>query len=126
MATNKKPVIVALAEAIAIWFPDLGGRSIAVSEVDPFGDKTNVPTLPLAVTALINETAVQSSNGGGKITLSDDIVVQFIYASVKYNRQDGAVTPFYAFYDYEAIRDRLLTNIHSWRTPRNGGIQFPF
>lgn len=124
MDENKKPLIVALAEQIAGWFPDLGGRSIAVSESDPFDDKTNIPTLPLAFVALVNERGTQGKYGGGRVVLTSDLAVQFIYHPHKYERQDGNLTPFFAFYDYESLRDRLLTFLHSWRTPGNGAISY--
>jgi hypothetical protein len=124
MDANPQPLILALAEAISVWFPDLGGRSVAVSEVEAFGDKTNVPTLPLAFTALIRETSDQGAKGGTNITITQDLLVQFIYEPVKYNRQDGTQTPFFAFYDYEKLRDRLLTFLSQWRTPRNGNVAY--
>jgi hypothetical protein len=118
------PLILDVAEKVGVWFPDLGGRSIAVSEVDPFNNKTNIPTLPLAFTALISETGAQPTNGGGKITITSDFIIQFMYEPVKYNRADGTVTPFYAFYNYESLRNRLLTFMHSYRTPNNGGVSY--
>lgn len=121
---GKKPLILDIAEKIAECFPELNGRSIAVSEVDPFDDKTNIPTLPLAFTALVSEAAEQSVNGGGSITLTQDLLIQFMHAPVKYNRVDGAVTPFYAFYDYEGLRNRLVNFMHGYRTPGNGGVQY--
>ena len=112
----RPPLIVALAALVAEAFPELGGRSIAVSEVDPFNNKTSVPTLPIAFSALVGEQAVQPENGG-RTKLSSDVLLQFVFKPVKYTREDGAATPFFAFYDYEAIRDRLLTALNGWRTP---------
>lgn len=117
-------MIPALAAAISVAFPELEGRAIAVSEVDAFNDKTNVPTLPLAVVALIGEEGVQSENGGGKIELVSDVLVQFMFGPEKYKRQDGCDTPFYAFYDYDAIRDRLLEMAVDWSSPRGGRLSY--
>jgi hypothetical protein len=117
-------LIPAVAAAIAVHFQELGGRSIAVSEVDPFDGKTNVPTLPLAITALVGEEGTQSENGGGKIELTSDILVQFLFDPLKYKRQDGADTPFFAFYDYEALRDRLLEMAVDWTSPRGGRLAY--
>lgn len=120
-----EPTLPALAKAIAEWFPELEGRSIAVSEVEPFSDKTNVPTLPLAVVALVTENNTEAGgNGSTRVKLADDILVQFIHEPVKYSRDNGATTPFFAFYDYEAVRDRVLQGIRNWRTPRDGGLSY--
>lgn len=119
-----EPVLIALSRAIAGWFPQLDGRAFAVSEVDPFDGQTNVPTLPVAVLALLTEQANQSTNGGRRISLSSQVMLQFIFEPVKYKRQNGSDTPFYAYYDYEAVRDRLLRFLTKWRTPRNGAVSY--
>lgn len=117
-------MVESLAASLAEWFPELGGRSIAVSEVMPFKDKANVPTLPIAVTALVSETGDQSANGGGSITLTPDVMIMFMFEPVKYSRGDGNILPFFAFYDYEALRNKLLHHLMEWRTPHNGGISY--
>lgn len=122
MATES--LVESLAKAIGIWFPELGGRSIAVSEVDPFNDKTNIPTLPIAVVALIQENAQQGKYGSSNINLSPDLAVEFIFEPTKYTLANGAEAPFYSYYNYEDIRDRLLTKLLNWRTPRNGGLSY--
>ena len=117
-------MIPALALAIADAFPELGGRSIAVSEIQPFDAQTNFPNLPIAVTALLSEKADQSVNGGGQIRLSPDVIVEFILDPVKYTLEDGQSSPFFAYYDYESLRDRMLVLTKIWRTPRNGAISY--
>ena len=117
-------MIQAVARAVGENFPELGGRSIAVSEVDPFDQQTNYPNLPIAVTALVNEQALQGRHGGGQIKLSSDILIEFIFLPVKYTTAEGKESPFFAFYDYESIRDRLLRLMKHWRTPRNGSISY--
>lgn len=117
-------MIVQLATDLAKWFPDLQGRAIAVSEVDALDNKTNMPTLPICIVALIGELGVAPKHGGGRVELIQDVIIQFMYKPVKYNRADGAETPFYAFYDYEPLRNRLLTFLYKYRTPRNGGFSY--
>jgi hypothetical protein len=128
MAEDEKqpvePTLMALARDIAVWFPELHGRAIAVSEIDIIRDKTNLPSLPLAAIALVSEVAEQSENGSGQIIIRDDILIHFVFEPVKYTRADGKETPFYAFYDYETLRDRLLERLKNWRTPRGGGLAY--
>lgn len=117
-------MIQSLASLIAKGFPDLGGRCVAVSEVSAFTKETYKPQLPTAVVALISESGNQTLNGGGKIDLSSDILVQFMFEPAKYTRRDGKDTPFFAFYDYESIRNALLALTHNWRSPSNGAITY--
>lgn len=123
--SKNTPTLVALAAHIAREFPELNGRSIAVSEVEPFRDKTNVPPLPMALVALVGEQNDASGRGGAStININDDVLLQFMFEPVKYSTASGADTPFFAFYDYEALRDRLLQTLRDWRTPRNHSVSF--
>lgn len=117
------PMLMSFAKMVAEQFPILKGRSIAVSEVDLFKNKTDVPSLPLAFSALLSETSDQKASGG-QFNIQQEILLQFMFESVKYTGEGGADTPFFAFYDYEAIRDRLLTVAAKWRTPRGGGLRY--
>lgn len=119
-----EPTIQALARKLAEWFPELGGRSIAVSEVDPFDNQTNVPTLPLAIVALVSEAGQQGTNGQRRIEITDDLLVQFMFKPEKYDRSNGQKTPFYSFYDYEGYRDRLLMGLQGYRSPSGGGFSY--
>lgn len=119
----KQPLLVALAAKVAETFPELGGRCIAVSEVEPFNSKSNVPTLPVAFTALVAEAATQSARGG-PIEISSDILLTFIYAPQKYQMEDRRDSPFFAFYDYESIRDRFLEMAVDWASPGGGSISY--
>lgn len=115
-----EPTLPALAKAIAETFPELEGRSIAVSEVDPFDKSTNIPTLPIAVVALVGETG-----DGSKVpNLTDDILVHFVFEPVKYKKEDGKDSPFFAFYDYETLRDRMLSLARNWTSPRGSILRY--
>lgn len=121
---QSKPLVLAIAEAVAEWFPQLGGRSIAASEIDPFNAAVDVPTLPLAVTALLSETNNQAQNGSQSINLTTDVMLVFMFKPVRYRREDGANTPFYTFYNYEPIRNTILERLQTFRTPNNGSIAY--
>lgn len=111
--------IPSLAAALADFFPEMEGRFIAVSEIEPF-DATNVPTLPIGFVALVSEKGA----GTGNITMNDDVLVHFAFEPVKYKTAAGQDTPFFAFYDYEPIRDKIVAFSQSWRSPRNGGLAY--
>jgi hypothetical protein len=110
-------LIPSLAAACAEWFPEMEGRFIAVSEIDPFNNATNIPTLPLGFVALVTEAAQQANSG--PITIADDILVHFAFKPVKYKNAENQDTPFFAFYDYEPLRDKLLVLVQGWDGPRN-------
>lgn len=112
----------ALAERIARRireaFPELNGRAFAVSEVGAFKDKSDVPTLPVAIVGLTNGTGVQAENSAGRLRITDNFVIEMIFASERH-KGERKVLPFYKFYNYEAVRDRLLSALNGWTTPDN-------
>lgn len=118
-----KPTLPALMEDLSAWFPELEGRCIAVSEVEPFGDGTNMPTLPMAFAALVSATGQQPQRGAN-ITLNDDVLVHFMFEPVKYQKADGNNSAFFAFYDYETLRDKMLSFSQQWLSPRGSGLTF--
>lgn len=116
------------------WFPFLGGRALAVSEMDPFTD-SNKPTLPLALIGSVRITGQQPQNSA-KITLVEDFAITFVLESKRYIRQDKSESPFYALefiagegddrrlLTYEAILDELLVHMRRWRTPMGQSVSF--
>lgn len=118
-----EPLLPAIAKDIAIWFPELEGRSLAVSEAEI--TKENLPTLPLVMVALLREDVDHSwVSASGKIEIMDDFVVEFLLKPVRYTRTDGSETPFWSFYDYEALRDRLLSRVVRWAGPKKQRLQY--
>jgi hypothetical protein len=113
----------ALAEQIALWFPEVEGRSLAVSEVSI--TKENVPTLPLVMVAFINSVSEPPMRGSANMfDIIDTFIVEFWLEPARYKKANGAETPFWSFYPYEEIRDTLLTNITYWQTPNGERISF--
>lgn len=118
-----EPLLPALAAAVAGWFPDLGGRSIAVSEAQITAD--NVPTLPLAMLALLDEESDQrTARSNAPATLTERLMLQFWIAPERYKRADQSESPFWAFYNYEPLRDRLLAELAIWCSPRGGRVVY--
>lgn len=106
----------ALADAIASWFPELGGRALAVSDVTV--TKDNVPTLPLVMVAFTRGMGVSPTrNSVGEITFEDNFVIEFWLEPLRYKKSNGTETPFWSYYPYESIRDTLLNNIIRWESP---------
>lgn len=111
----KTRFLPALAEQIALWFPELGGRALAVSEVSV--TKDNVPTLPLVMAAFVRSTANPPTSNNSMFEIVDTFVVDFWLEPERYKRANGTETPFWSYYDYENIRDTLLGNMARWETP---------
>lgn len=124
-STDRPPLLMDLAARIADAFPDMERRVFAVSEVEPFTNKTNRPRLPLAVVALVSEENTTSGRGGAtSVQIQSDVLVQFAFEPVKYQTGDNQDTPFFAFYDYEAIRNRMLEMLRSYRGPMNESVTY--
>ena len=107
-----------LAAKIAEWFPELNGRAIAVSEAEI--TKENIPGLPLVMVAFAKSVSEHPTNAAHySIQMTDTIVVEFWMEPSRYKRQNGSETPFWSYYDYESIRNILLSNIINWDGPNN-------
>lgn len=116
-------LLPALAAAIAEWFPMLNGRAMAVSEAAV--TKENIPTLPLVAVALQKTVSDQSLvSRQSQYELQDHFIVDFWLVPERYQRANGTEAPFWSYYNYEAIRDKLLTHLASWQAPRNAKIAF--
>jgi hypothetical protein len=106
----------ALAEAIAEWFPELEGRSLAVSEAAI--TKENVPKLPLVMTAFVRSEANPTTKSRAEMyDVTEALVVEFWLEPARYKKANGSETPFWSYYDYEAIMETLLARIARWSAP---------
>ena len=120
----EKALAQQIAERVSVIFPELNGRSIAVSEIEPFKDKREVPPLPIAVVALApGGTGEQNKHGGGRVRMTDNFVIEFIVKSERY-KDERRVLPFYSFYNYEKVRTRLLSGLRSWTSENNIGVSY--
>lgn len=116
-----KPMIPALAKAVADAFPELGGRCLPVTEVQQFNADSNVPTLPIAIVALGGERG--SGGNNSVINIGSEVIIEFILKPTKYQKGNKD-TPFFAYYDYEPTRNGLLALMQSWRSPGCGGAAY--
>lgn len=117
-------LLPSVAAAVATWFPELGGRAVSVSEIDPFTAE-NIPSLPIAIVALARETSNQPANvTQSSIQMFDAFVIEFWFDPARYKRADGSVTPFWSYFDYEAYRDRLVSAFTVWRGPHGEQIRY--
>jgi hypothetical protein len=114
-------MMVALARAVTEWFPELNGRALPVSEA--LITKENVPTLPLAMIGLEREVGNHSANSD-TIKPQELFIVQFWFQPERYKTANGGETPFWAFYDYEWIRDRFLSNLILWKSPLGEKVKY--
>ena len=117
-----KATLPALARAIAEWFPELGGRSIPVSEARITRD--NIPTLPLVMVSLFRELGYHTV-ATRRLEPEEQVVVEFWFKPLRYvDPNNGAETPFWAFYDYDTVRDRLVAELKHWHTPRGERLEY--
>jgi hypothetical protein len=116
-------LLPALAEEIAKWFPELAGRAMAVTESAV--TKENIPTLPLVVVAFVRSVGEESiKSRQSQFGIQDHFIVEFWLEPEMYKRKNGTDAPFWSYYNYEAIRDKLLTHMATWQAPRSARIAF--
>ena len=122
-SATERRFLPSLAEAIAEWFPELGGRALAVSEVSI--TKDNVPTLPLVMCAFVRGVSDEPRYmPTGNFEITDTFIIDFWLEPARYKKANGTETPFWSYYDYEAIRDKLLTKLSRWEAPGGEGVAF--
>lgn len=117
-------LLPAVAARVAAYFPDLKGRSLAVAEAEI--NKDNLPKLPLAMVALAN------AEPNGPVDLMqrtqfsnvDRFVIEFWFETNRYIKANNTETPFWAYYDYAAIRDTLLATFSGWTGPNGERIWY--
>jgi len=120
---KEKRLLPAVANAIAEWFPLLKGRSIAVA--DATITRENVPTLPLVAVVFIASKGDQLRQSySEQFKMEDDFAVQFWMKPERYTDAHGNETPFWSYYPYEYIRDKLLSNLVRWQTPNKERIAY--
>jgi hypothetical protein len=56
--------------------------------------------------------------------IQDAFIIEFWMEPSRYKKANGSETPFWSYYDYEAVRDTLLANITQWETPGGERIAF--
>ena len=118
-----KALLPDIAARIATTFPELEGRSIAVTEAEI--TRENIPTLPLCMLALLTENNTNAdSTGNTNIQIREEFMAEFWLKPARYKNAAGTETPFWSFYDYDTFRDVLLTSLRSYRSPRNGSISY--
>lgn len=117
-----EPVAVAMATAIATWFPELQGRAVAVSEAEV--TKENVPGFPLVMIAFIRDNPKDAFKTNAAIEMADEFVISWLEQPVKYKRADDKESPFWAFFDYEPIRRKLIARLKKWQSPVGGRFEY--
>jgi hypothetical protein len=86
--------------------------------------KQNVPTLPLVMVGFVNSVANPPQlSSQDEIDMTDAFVVEFWLEPAKYKKSNGGETPFWSYYDYETVRDTLLSKMNRFIMPGPGGEQ---
>lgn len=120
---QSKATLPALAREIAKHFPELKNRAFAVAECDIVGELKNMPSLPVCMLGLIRETG-DGSVLSNEYNPEEDFLVQFWFEPAKYPLADGGDSPFWSFYDYDTLRDRFVTMLQRWISPREQRVQY--
>lgn len=115
--------LVAVANVVAETFPELADRSLAVSEISV--TKENVPTLPLALVAFVRSTAEPPRTSYAEsFEITDAFIIEFWLEPARYRKANGTETPYWQYYPYQEMRDRLLNALVRWPTPNGERITY--
>lgn len=114
--------ILALVERLTVALPELDGRCIAVSEMEV--NRSNVPTLPIGMVALVDVTARQDEKTNRTPNIVEQIVAEFWFKSNKIKTDKNTETPFWAYYDYDPLLHKVVSAIFDWTTPKGYKLKF--
>lgn len=120
---NETSTLPAVATAIRGWFPELKGRAFAVS--DSQITKENLPTLPLCQVALLRETGNHSVRSKS-MEPDDSFVIEFWFTPERIKDSKDRETPFWAFYDYTKLRNKLMGHLMDWVSPEQAKVQYDY
>jgi hypothetical protein len=102
--------------------PDGTTRSIAVSDIDV--TKEYVPTLPLALSVFrqsVGDQLLRSSSEQFKLT--DSFIIEF-WMKPEYVKSQGKETPYWSYYPYEFIRNKLIAGFMRWTGPNGEHVAY--
>lgn len=108
-----------VAAQIREWIPALGGRALAVT--DALITKDNVPTLPLVMVAPLRQEFEHF--GRGRMTIDEQFMVEFWLDPAREKGAKGE-TPFWSYYEYNDLRDKLFNAFATYRGPANATFRF--
>lgn len=116
-------VAPALAEALRGWFPEFGGRVLAVSEVEI--TKENIPTaFPLGLVSPIDDTSDHNPRTGKPVEITENVLVSFMFAPERYPRRGGGDSGLWKFYDIHPLRTRLIAGLRMWTGPNGARVAY--
>lgn len=107
---EKLSFVEQVAERLKDWLPELEGRSIAVSEIEPIKSPEELPALPLAAVAMVGQTY----EGPEPSQITTRFAIEIMLKPVRYKDKDGCDTPFWAYYDSDSIRDRIFVGMQEF------------
>jgi hypothetical protein len=117
LSGSDEATIEALAAKLREVFPELGGRCTPVSEMEV--TRTNTPTFPVAMVALQDVVFNHSERSNKPPTSTETIIVEFWFGSRKKVKEGNKETPFWQFYNYEPLMQKMADLCMNWKTPRN-------
>ncbi|QBQ72041.1 virion-associated protein [Agrobacterium phage Milano] len=111
---------------VAPAFHEIEGRAIPVTGVDDDASGTQATKLPFVLVGLRqgDTSGPATIAGNSTINLRDDFIVEFNMKKERYRDRKGGETPFFSYYDYESIRDRLFNSMIEFSGEH--GITFEF
>lgn len=130
-AIENEEFLPLVADQVAIWFPSLAGRSVAVSEGDI--TKENRPSLPFSLCALNREEGTNFNSATlGNENITEDFIIEFWLKAKRFDLDSSDLTrqglepPFWSYYAYKKHRDTLVTKFFKWiiANPSLGSIAY--
>lgn len=121
-AVDPTPLPVDLARHLGEWFPDLEGNAFAVTDTDEVWTKETAPKLPLCAVGIVEESYEDPAKSNTQETIETTLALLFAFEPQRYETASGKVSPFWAYFDHEALRNRLWAALKAYRSPTGGRV----
>jgi hypothetical protein len=119
---EEKRFLPAVANAIDGWFPEAGGRVVAVSDVSI--TRENIPELPLVLVAFKQSIGSQLEESHSELfKIVDTFLVEF-WMKPERIKAGGKETPYWSYYPYEYVRNKLINGFLDFEGPNGEHVAY--
>lgn len=110
------------ATQVSEFFPELEKRAVAVMDADITHE--NPPTVPVALIAFLEDKPDHAFKGNNRVNSGEEFMLEFWFKNSRYKNPNGTETPYYTYYPYRSIKNRVIGMLASISSPIGGRFEY--